>query len=214
MDHTTGYYEAMSLLEKEYGDPYKISVAYIDKILSWPNIKHDDSHALKIFGIFLTRCLKAMQNISHMSVLNHLPNLQAIIQKLPSYLQTKWRDRVNKFRHSDRRMATFSDLVAFIDYTAESANDPVFGKEALNKSVQLSKTITNRFPSKPVPKLKSSRFAVIGATLPTSNTPSTLNKRQCYFCQKQHDLDDCPDFKQKTMDIHYGQENVLCVLRL
>jgi hypothetical protein len=48
--------------------------------------------------------------------------------------------------------------------------------------------------------LKSSSFAVIGSTLPTSNTPSTLNKRQCYFCQKQHDLDDCPDFKKKTVD--------------
>ena len=43
MDPIQGYHEARTLLQREYGDPYKISVAYIDAALSWPNVKHDDA---------------------------------------------------------------------------------------------------------------------------------------------------------------------------
>jgi hypothetical protein len=42
MDPETGYTEARRLLKKEYGDPYKISMAYIQRILNWPLIKSDE----------------------------------------------------------------------------------------------------------------------------------------------------------------------------
>lgn len=39
MDPDAGYIEARRLLQKEYGDPYKISTAYLNKILHWDPIK-------------------------------------------------------------------------------------------------------------------------------------------------------------------------------
>jgi hypothetical protein len=51
-----GYKEARRLLDKEYGDTYKISVAYTREIQRWPPIKFEDGAALKRFSFFLTKC--------------------------------------------------------------------------------------------------------------------------------------------------------------
>ena len=84
-----GYKEARRLLQKEYGDLYKVSTAYIKKLTEWPFLKYDDRPALKSFYIFLSKCNCAMKTISHLAVLNNPPNMPAVVQKLPFGLQTK-----------------------------------------------------------------------------------------------------------------------------
>ena len=96
MDPEEGYSEARQLLQKEYGDPYKISTVYINKILRWAPIKLEDNQGLKRLSIFLTKCKIAMKNISCMCVLNHAPNMQAVVSKLPPNVQNKWRDQAVK----------------------------------------------------------------------------------------------------------------------
>ena len=98
MNSDEGYIEARKLLNKEYGDPYKISMAYVQKILNWTPIKFDEGKVLKSLSIFLIKCKIAMKSISHMSVLNHAPNMQAVVSKLPFHLQAKWRDQAAKTR--------------------------------------------------------------------------------------------------------------------
>ena len=75
MDPDRGYPEARQLLHREYGEPYKVSTAYVSKVLSWPTIKHDDSVGLRKLCFFLIKCNNAMSNMSHMTVLNHSPNM-------------------------------------------------------------------------------------------------------------------------------------------
>ena len=204
MTPTKGYHEARTLLDKEYGDPYKVSVAYIDKILSWSQIKSDDSHALKRFSIFLIRCMNAMQTIVHLNVLNHLPNLQAIILKVPSYIQNKWRDHVNKIRRTEQRTTCFADLVYFIDCASDSANDPVFSREALHKASQPSAPATNIHSSSSMtkPSTRSSNFAVNVDSTPraSSTVPPASLSYKCYYCHESHDLDDCREFLQLSID--------------
>ena len=84
MSHEGGYQEARALLEKEYGDPYKIATAYVTKALQWPNLKGDDATGLKQLSFFLKRCRSAMNGVTHLSVLNHPTNMQALVLKLPS----------------------------------------------------------------------------------------------------------------------------------
>jgi hypothetical protein len=208
MDPNLGYVEARTILNKEYGDPYKISIAYVDKVLSWPMIKQDDNVGLKRFGIFLIRCLKAMQNLPNMDVLNHLPNLQVIVSKLPTYIQNKWRDHANRIRHVEHRMVIFNDITHFVQTAYESANDPVFSRTALNKltqpSVPFDRKAYNR--SKPGIKAKSTSFAVsVDSSSHTKDstsgirTPPTTAKQHCYFCGRSHDIDNCFSFLKKSM---------------
>ena len=130
MDSEKGYTEARQLLQREYGDPYKISTAYVNKILRWAPIKSDDSQGLKRLSIFLTKCKIAMKNVSYMCVLDHAPNMQVIVSKLPPNLQNKWRDQAAKRKRTNRAPASFTDLAEFVESASDSANDPVFGKEA------------------------------------------------------------------------------------
>ena len=113
-----GYKEARRLLQKEYGDSHKVSPAYMKKLTEWPFLKYDDWPALKSFYIFLSKCNFAMKIISHLAVLNHPPIMQAVVQKLPFALQTKWRENVVKTRRKDSKVAGFTELVKFLEYAA------------------------------------------------------------------------------------------------
>jgi hypothetical protein len=141
LDPNEGYDEARKLLEEEYGDPYKISIAYTNRVLKWPNVKYDDAISLKHLSLLLKQCKNAMRTIEYMEVLNHAPNLQAIIQKLPSYLQSKWRERVVRIKKREQRNARFSDIVEFIENAAETSNDPIYSNEALNKLDESSRSV-------------------------------------------------------------------------
>ena len=106
------------------------------KLTSWPTLKYDDGPALKGLSIFLRKSNSTMKTISHPAVLNHPPNMQSGVQKLPFSLQAKWCENVVKTRHKDGKVAGFRQLIEFVEYAAETANDPVYGKEALNKAKQ------------------------------------------------------------------------------
>ena len=138
-----GYSAARQLLSQEYGDPHKISTAFLNSVLNWKPIHNDDALTLRKFSFFLIKCLNAMSQIANLGVLNHLPNLQAIISKLPAYLQNKWRDHASHLRTHEHRTAQFSDIVCFLQRAAEAANDPVFNRQALGQINQNSSTPTN-----------------------------------------------------------------------
>ena len=130
-----GYQEARRLLQKEYGDPYKVSTAYMKRLTEWPILKYDDGPALKSFYIFLSKCNCAMKTISHLAILNHATKHAGSSLEAPLG-STKWRENIVKIRCKDGEVAGFAELVQFLEYVAESANDPAYGKEALYKAKQ------------------------------------------------------------------------------
>ena len=188
MDANRGYTEARHLLYMEYGDPFKVATAYIEKANNWPNLKADDGQGLRTLSHFLTKCTNAMQNVTHMNVLNHLTNMQTIVLKLPLYLQNKWWDTVGQLRNrSLDRTVTFHDLAQFVKTEASSVNDPVFSKEALGQRK---------------PKPNASVFA--------TNVPR--NAIQCYMCKQDHDIEQCKEFLAMTLSARrmYLQQNRRC----
>ena len=65
--------------------------------------------------------------------------MQAVVLKLPFHLEAKWRDLVAKIRKDSTKIVNFENLANFVQSAADAANDPVFGKEALNKNKESSK---------------------------------------------------------------------------
>ncbi len=98
-----GYAEARQLLYSHYGDPCNVSSAYISKRLAWPQIRHDDSNGLKRFSYFLITCHCVTSVMSDMTVLNHVSNMQAIVQKLPAYAQNDWGSAAASIRRTEQR---------------------------------------------------------------------------------------------------------------
>ena len=66
--------------------------------------------------------------------------MQAVASKLPGNLQAKWRDQVFKKKKGEKGVACSADLAEFVEYASESASDPVFGREALNRSKEDNKS--------------------------------------------------------------------------
>ncbi|XP_013403245.1 uncharacterized protein LOC106168647 [Lingula anatina] len=185
-DPETGYQEARRLLDKEYGDPYKTALVYINKVNAWPVIKQDDCIGLKKLSLFLTKCCNAMKCLSYLNVLDHPPNMLNVVQKLPFYLQNKWREQVSRVRQTEHIILKFQDLVTFIASASDAANDPIYGKAAkqhvpANATIQQGKG-----------QMKMTSFAMTSQ----GYVGSSLN---CPLCQQHHDLDDCPTFTSKSM---------------
>ncbi|XP_046560554.1 uncharacterized protein LOC124269575 [Haliotis rubra] len=214
MNSADGYQKARDLLITEYGNPYTVSTAYVNKVLAWPEIKYDDSHGLKQFSYFLIKCLHAMKSMSHMNVLNHAPNMQAVVLKLPIYLQNKWRDHVTKARLQRDIVIAFEDIVQFIEFASKSANEPVYSKDAMSKNeVHLRRQGKDAKRDKQtVHKLKSNSI-VISSNYPDSTDRHNKGRRlACYFCKEQHDMDDCKQFAQKSLTDKraYLRDNKMC----
>ena len=171
-----GYTEAMALLQKEFGDPYRVASAYMSKINQWPTIRADDPHALKRFSTFLTRTSHAMLSLPDLSILDHVHTLQTLVTKLPNFLQNKWRDHVIKTKAF--RMPVFQDLVTFVQCAAESANDPIFGRAALHPKT----------PSTAPAKASQKSFAI------------SLVDLICPLCKGKHSLTQCSTFAQYSIN--------------
>lgn len=237
MSPDEGYVEARRLLQKEYGDPYKISTSYLNKILQWSPVRFDDNQGLKRLLIFLTKCTIAMKSISYMHVLDHAPNMQAVVSKLPANLRAKWRDQVFKKKKRENGVTCFADLAEFVEYASESANDPVFGREALNRSKEDAKPSKVKEPpnkgkeppnkvrmplKKPVTpwKYKECSFVTNPSVKPPvsdgAGPPINHDNPSCHLCIRAHDLDDCELFSKKIPELERilaRKEYVLCMLR-
>ena len=63
MSEQRGYPKAKGLLHEHYGNEYKVASAYIDKALSWSNIKSEDPKALQTFTLFLRSCCNVIEEM-------------------------------------------------------------------------------------------------------------------------------------------------------
>ena len=55
-------------------------------------------------------------------------SLAAIVKRLPTYLQNRWRDVVYELRRGEERRPDLWDVVLFVDRAADVAADPVYGQ--------------------------------------------------------------------------------------
>lgn len=71
-----GYRKTKKLLKGDSENEYWLSVAYIDKALSWSTIKADDSKGLNALVIFLSSCNNAMLDLDYMEELDNACHCQ------------------------------------------------------------------------------------------------------------------------------------------
>ncbi|CAG2192599.1 unnamed protein product [Mytilus edulis] len=128
LDAKIGYTAALNEFKDRYGDPDIIAHSYVQRAMNWPFIKADHPKALDDFAIFLQECMYAVNYVDAAKVLEYSENLKLLIQKLPFYMQEKWRNVVYETK-SRKNIVTFSHLVKFVKKEAKKANDPVYGKD-------------------------------------------------------------------------------------
>ncbi len=137
-----GYVEARKLLEKHFGNKYKVSEAILHKAENWSDIKNEDSKALKDFSLFLTESENMMIRLNYLQELNHTRSLRGLVAKLPYQLRLKWRSYTDNIQESLDREVTFHDLVKFVEQEARIATNPVYGNVRETK-------VQRKTPTKP-----------------------------------------------------------------
>ena len=121
------YDDAISLLQREYGNPLRISCAYMEKLKNWPVVKNGD--ALGFMGLyrFLLQCHAYQKNgLDWMSGLDSPLMICNIQLELPVNVQDNWTRLVSKIRKKERREANFVDFVEFIEAESAVLNDPIY----------------------------------------------------------------------------------------
>ena len=198
MDPGLGYIESRTLLDKEYGDPYKLSLTLLKEINGWSVLKQDDNVGIKHFSLFLIKCNNAMQSLSYLHVLNNPSNMLCIVHKLPFYLQNKWRERASKARRREQKVLTYPDLVDFVRDAADTANDPVYGKTTL-----IRHDTSYHHQDAPIKYHKEQASRITQKTTSFATNVSAdcnrLDQSLCLFCQQPHDLDNCKFFAKKSI---------------
>ncbi len=198
MDPDLGYVEARRLLDKEYGDPYKLSMVYIQKIQEWPTLKAGDNSGLKQFALFLKKCSTSMKGISYLSVLNHPPNMLTVVQKLPYYLQNNWLSHVSKMQRNLHKIMGFDDLVDFVEMSSETVNDPVYGQISKRRETARSQDNSQSKHSD-----KSRQKNAFATNVGVSRVGQESNV-SCPMFNQYHDLEECTLFQSKTVDQRRG----------
>ena len=74
----------------------------------------------------LVSCVEMMSSMNKLSELNNQRSLVMIVQRLPPYLQQRWKREAHKITKRNGK-ACIQDVVSFISDAAEEVNDPVFG---------------------------------------------------------------------------------------
>ncbi|XP_048237500.1 uncharacterized protein LOC124124381 [Haliotis rufescens] len=109
--------------------------------------------------------------------------------------------------HSNRPV-DFENLVHFIEFASRSANEPVFGKEAISKSQVHWGSKQGKSSKKD--GAKSSSF-VTGVDS-SNHKQDKYRSVSCYFCRGPHDIESCKQFGQKSLSERrtYLQEKKMC----
>ncbi|XP_052470971.1 uncharacterized protein LOC128027405 [Carassius gibelio] len=186
-----GYQRAKELLKENFGNEYKISCAYLEKALSWSQIKSEDCKSLQDYAMFLRSCCNAMEEMEYMEELDTISNMRSIVLKLPYKLRERWRNKAYELQEQRSRRVRILDLVCFIEKQARIAADPVFG-DLQDQSASRGKA---RSPVKSqVSKSSGSSFAT-SITIAQKQMKFDLS---CPFCSARHTLDMCKDFLKIT----------------
>ena len=211
------YDKAINLLNKEYGNKYKICSAYMEELRKWPQIKQNDAAAYKKFYRFSLRCL-TLQKRGELEVLNSPISIRQLQLKLPNSQQDKWSKIVETTRRQQGREANFEDFVEFVDFETSVISDPIYAKGggSEKKPINVNKTafksdITSesseptretRNVSRPAPSVKSDSITREPSTLTGSQKEAAkqVHFKKCVVCEGEHDLDDCKQFKDKGID--------------
>ena len=214
MEPSDGYIEALTLLEKRYGNEFAIADAYIQQLEAWPQIRQEDGKALEAFAVFLTSCGHYVANTTSLNHLQSPKEIHAIIMKLPYKVRERWRAQACNILDKGKDIK-FQDLVEFVNSQSRLVNMPVFGDIKDHRSTQNETGLKPQH--KPVDKMKRSTLM---ATM-MDDRKSSLDKStrqtgevsyRCPCKESNHVLSSCSAFAEMPYEEkrNFVMKNALC----
>lgn len=206
-----GYARAKNLLHERFGDKFAISASWMNRVTSGFKITND---TLQDFGDELLSFRETLQALDCLSEVNQQMLLK-IAERLPVYLQHRWRQQASKLRERGNRPGV-DQLVDFVRTAAKEVSDPVFGDLGISKTGSKQADQTKNWNKQSGQQQPKKGFH--GATAGTSSAADERSKnehgKQCVVCHSSDckSLFKCQAFKslmpEKRFEI--AKTNNLC----
>ena len=179
---------ALQVLDERYGNHFVISNSFRSKLNNWPKISNSDRIGLRSFSDFLNQCLLAKDRYN-MTVLDDELENAKMLEKLPSWMISKWAKQVYKSRINHNVFPPFTQFVKFVERESDVFNDPIL------------LSLHNYPHSRQKPH----------TTVYAHNT-SVHDQRSCDYCKDSHFLDNCDQFLALSMSDRrkFTRDNRLC----
>ncbi|KAF7262544.1 hypothetical protein EG68_00237 [Paragonimus skrjabini miyazakii] len=107
----SGYNEAISILQRRFGEPYIIARCYIRSLAEGCILKQDDEKGLTDLAEKMKMCATTLRQLHYESDMNSCRTLRDIVRRLPTPTQSKWFELATTIlRHG--REPSFTDLTS------------------------------------------------------------------------------------------------------
>lgn len=216
-----GAYDAIKqILHDRYGNPYKVSQAYLSKLASWPKVSGDPKSLQRLVD-FLKSVRTAMVSVPNLSNLNHSQENAKLKQLLPQWLKRKWNKHAVLYSKShSNTFPEFSVFVEFLDSESELLNHPIAVEGEVtvrNSDKRQTPGISHNISTASQPGTvkqqgadnSKSKPSTTGNTKPKSGdaTPMARDNAKsvimCSWCDKEHKLYKCEQFKAASVKDRY-----------
>ena len=127
-----GYENAMKLLERQYGSPFKLLACYRNEIKQMTKIKSGDAAAFRRLFNVLIKC-QSLQYSNSQYPLDTPDVICMILLKVPGSLQDRWNRHIHKIRKNQTRESGLLNLTNFIEDKMDLVNDTLFSREAVGQ---------------------------------------------------------------------------------
>ena len=194
MPQPDGYILAKELLEKEYGDPHKVTSAYMRELDSWKIIRSGNVSDFKKFYRFLLKCNTNRKGDVYLRILDNPETLRNLQSKLPLKVQERWARKAVQQRENNKKELDFSSFLEFVRMECKFLDDPMYSQNQVTSPDDRNKVNTNT-------KVKDHRperqYNYSGPSAFASQVTET--HCACLYCAEEHDIDTCAKFLQLTI---------------
>lgn len=190
------YTTALETLENTYGHWQIVSRAYIQSIIDFPRVNHNDFKTLLKFSQSLSGSVASLNEGGYGHELMSSGILQLIVTKLPAELQSKWGRKIAK---SHPMCLSLQD---FADWNNNYAKGEMMANHyAVKTYPPASAANTGTKQGRQQAKANGQNNAMSG----TSNGQTCeehMKKSLTYLlCKNDHCLSDCEEFKSKSVEV-------------
>ena len=199
-----GYVQAVKLLSRRYDSQAQTVASLVDKMMTLPVLRADDGEGLDDYGIYLRGCLNALENLPHGLGSVDDKVICRLLEKVP-YLMESWRRIADGIEQQGKRLASFRDLVEFIEKEARVATNHQYGRQVLGSSGKARKDDAKKAETQAPRRIVSGR-ALAGSV--RTAEPSTV----CLFCEGRHQTEACRKLENKTPEekTEFVKEKGIC----
>ena len=127
MQPSEGYAKARALLKERFGNDYRISETWVRKVTEGPVIRNNEGNRLQELADDLRSCKETLEAMKKLEEIDTRRSMVRIVERLPQFLQGRWRKLVAKTLEATGRYPSIANLMRFVLEAAREATDPVFG---------------------------------------------------------------------------------------